>query len=69
MLTSEFKDFARIEKIPNPEREFEKFKDHWISQPGQKGVKKDWLATWRNWVRRSKEFNGQTNNIKDGRFR
>ena len=30
---------------------FEKFKDYWISQPGQKGVKLDWFATWRNWVR------------------
>ena len=30
---------------------FEKFKDYWIAQPGQKGVKLDWDATWRNWVR------------------
>lgn len=29
----------------------EKFKDHWIAQSGQKGVKADWDATWRNWVR------------------
>jgi hypothetical protein len=29
----------------------EQFKDHWIAQPGQKGVKLDWYATWRNWVR------------------
>ena len=28
-----------------------KFRDHWISQPGQRGVKVDWLATWRNWCR------------------
>lgn len=33
--------------------EFEVFKDHWIAQPGSKGVKTDWLATWRNWCRRS----------------
>ena len=30
----------------------EKFRDHWIAQPGRDGVKSDWLATWRNWVRR-----------------
>lgn len=30
--------------------EAEKFKNHWISQPGQRGVKVDWLATWRNWI-------------------
>ena len=30
---------------------FNKFQDYWISQAGQKGVKLDWFATWRNWVR------------------
>lgn len=28
------------------------FRDYWIATPGQKGVKLDWEATWRNWVRR-----------------
>ncbi|WP_242089207.1 hypothetical protein [Curtobacterium sp. DN_7.5] len=28
------------------------FVDYWIAQPGQKGVKTDWPATWRNWMRR-----------------
>jgi hypothetical protein len=28
------------------------FVDYWIAQPGQKGVKADWDATWRNWIRR-----------------
>ena len=32
----------------------EQFKDYWISQPGQKGVKLDWDATWRNWIRNTK---------------
>lgn len=31
---------------------FEGFRDYWVAQPGQKGVKTDWTATWRNWVRR-----------------
>ncbi len=30
----------------------EEFRDYWIAQPGQKGVKLDWFATWRNWCRR-----------------
>jgi uncharacterized protein YdaU (DUF1376 family) len=30
------------------------FKDYWISVAGAKGVKKDWDATWRNWVRNQK---------------
>lgn len=33
--------------------EFDGFRDYWVAQPGQKGVKADWLATWRNWCRRS----------------
>lgn len=30
----------------------EVFVDYWIAQPGQKGSKVDWNATWRNWVRK-----------------
>lgn len=33
----------------------EKFIDHWRAQPGQRGVKLDWVATWRNWMRREHE--------------
>lgn len=35
-----------------PQKVFAEFVDYWIAQPGQKGVKLDWEATWRNWVRR-----------------
>lgn len=28
------------------------FVDYWLGVPGQRGVKLDWPATWRNWVRR-----------------
>lgn len=37
----------------NLESELMIFRDYWIAQPGAKGVKVDWDATWRNWVRRS----------------
>lgn len=36
----------------------EKFADHWRAQPGQKGRKTDWPATWRNWVRTEKPLVG-----------
>lgn len=36
-------------------KELDRFRDYWASQPGQKGVKTDWLATWRNWVRKAAE--------------
>lgn len=28
------------------------FRDYWIAKPGKDGVKADWPATWRNWVRK-----------------
>lgn len=36
----------------------ERFRDYWIAQPGQKGVKLDWDATFRNWVRGEKRQPG-----------
>lgn len=45
---------ANIKGI-NSRIELEKFIDYWTSQPGQKGVKTDWVATWRNWMRRASE--------------
>jgi uncharacterized protein YdaU (DUF1376 family) len=38
-----------------PKQVFDEFRDYWIAQPGQKGVKTDWDATWRNWVRRQNQ--------------
>lgn len=35
--------------------ELARFADYWRAQPGQKGVKTDWEATWRNWCRRAAE--------------
>lgn len=40
------------------ETEAEHFRDYWHAQPGQKGVKLDWFATWRNWCRNSRRPNG-----------
>jgi uncharacterized protein YdaU (DUF1376 family) len=39
------------------EIELAKFRDYWIAVAGQKGVKRDWDATWRNWLRNSKQWN------------
>ena len=32
-----------------------KFKDYWIAKSGKDATKADWLATWRNWIRREVE--------------
>lgn len=44
-----------------PQEVFAGFRDYWIAQPGQKGVKTDWTATWRNWVRNQKAVNAPAN--------
>ena len=52
LFTGDWLAFCKQERPDlEPVQTFEKFKDYWISQPGQKGVKLDWFATWRNWVR------------------
>ena len=35
--------------------ELDRFRDYWTAQPGAKGRKTDWAATWRNWSRRCQE--------------
>ena len=47
--------FAVDQKIGNTLEEAAKFRDYWNSQPGQKGVKLDWQAQWRNWCRNAKK--------------
>jgi hypothetical protein len=41
------------------DREAVRFRDYWISRAGSGGVKLDWSATWRNWVRTSAEKLGR----------
>lgn len=33
----------------------EDYRDYWIAQPGSKGLKNNWPATWRRWVRTAAE--------------
>jgi uncharacterized protein YdaU (DUF1376 family) len=50
--------FAQQQGLANgkAQAELEKFRDWWAAQPGQKGVKLDWQATWRTWVRKATEM-------------
>jgi uncharacterized protein YdaU (DUF1376 family) len=50
----------------------ENFRDHWIAAPGSKGLKLDWAATWRNWVRREKSApasGGNANSVAEAKRR
>jgi hypothetical protein len=54
------REYARQQGMPDKEigREAESFRDYWTARPGQGGVKLDWPATWRTWVRRTCERRG-----------
>lgn len=51
---------ARSEGMPESEidRTAAKFRDFWTGKAGASGVKLDWAATWRNWVRSDCEKRG-----------
>ena len=42
------------------------FRDHWIAQPGVKGRRTDWEATWRNWVRKEPALKGSAGTSQSG---
>jgi len=56
VLSKSLGDWALAEKphltADNIRRMAESFRDYWIAKPGKDGVKLDWEATWRNWVRK-----------------
>ncbi|MFQ2857172.1 hypothetical protein ACK3YY_07105 [Aeromonas caviae] len=56
-VPSDWKNWALEQGIAKQviANEAEKFVDYWISTPGQKGVKANWFATWKNWMRKVKE--------------
>ena len=41
------------------QQELDKFRDYWLAQPGARGRKVNWQATWRNWLRRAVEIQPQ----------
>ena len=56
------REYLEAAKLINPDLTQEwfvqvahKFKDYWIAKAGKDATKADWLATWRNWVRREME--------------
>jgi len=44
----------------NCDMEFQKFRDYFLGVSGEKGVKRDWNATLRNWLRNSINFGGRS---------
>jgi len=55
-LPADWKQWASNERQDlNIQQVADSFKDFWIAKPGAGGVKLDWAATWRNWVRSQKQ--------------
>ena len=56
VLPEDWESWARQERPDlNPQKVGEQFKDFWIAKAGAAGVKLDWQATWRNWVRNQRQ--------------
>ena len=45
-----------------------KFRDYWRAKAGAGGVKLDWDATWRNWIRNARPSGGGRNGSKQQSF-
>ena len=59
-LTPELREQAiKVRPDLSPDQisfEFDCFLDYWRAKAGSGAVKRDWPATWRNWIRRSNQF-------------
>lgn len=56
-LTGETAQIVAAWQSGRMERELAKFKDYYAGASGRKGLKNDWQAAWRNWLRNSDEWN------------
>lgn len=55
VLPNEWEYWANKERPDlNAMQVADQFKDFWCAKPGKDGMKLDWAATWRNWVRNQK---------------
>lgn len=56
IVTTEMREWAARE-VPavDVDASTRKFADHWRAESGAKARKVDWVATWRNWLRRDAE--------------
>ena len=54
-VTDEHREWAGVHAMPSPDDYIEEFRDYWKAKPGAGGVKLDWNATFRNWLRKAAE--------------
>lgn len=73
MLTAEMKTWAATE-VPGLDvvAHTREFVDHWRAASGASASKRDWVAAWRNWMRKAHRWNGPVasgRRTPDDRFR
>ena len=56
-ISDDMRQWAR-EEVPlvDVDKKLAEFVDYWAAVPGVKGVKLDWVATWRNGMRKQQQF-------------
>lgn len=54
-ITDEMREWVRKHCPDVRLPEHDRFCDYWRGQPGAKGRKADWFATWRNWMRKAQD--------------
>lgn len=66
-LPEEWAEWCRTARPDlDPDKVAAKFADYWHGVSGKGGVKLDWLATWRNWVREERaQFKAQAADVSE----
>lgn len=65
IVTVEMRQWAAAETpLVDVDRSTRMFVDYWRAATGAKATKRDWLATWRNWLRRDQERAEQRGGVK-----
>lgn len=65
-VTAEMAAWARENAPLCGPKDHEAFCDYWRGVPGVRGRKKDWVATWRNWMRKEQERREPSPTSKNG---
>jgi hypothetical protein len=65
-ITDDMREWARAKAPRCGVTDHEAFVDYFRAAPGAKGVKLDWPATWRNWMRKAEESRWRGNGRPPG---
>jgi len=57
VITDDLREWAKVEApLVNLDKKLGDWIDYWAAVPGAKGIKSDWVATWRNGMRKQQQF-------------